>query len=184
MKKDKGLIHIYTGEGKGKTTAAIGLAVRALGQGKRVLFVQFFKEDLASSGEKDVFRVLKNAGWGIELLRSNCRHPIFTKEKTDYDKVKGAVSSAFNKAAEMAGAGGFDMLVLDEVMSAIEGGWLSADEVMRFLSNGARPPHLEVVLTGRYAPPEMARLADYVTEMLKIKHPFDLGAPARKGIEY
>ncbi len=182
MEKDKGLIHIYTGDGKGKTTAGIGLAIRALGQGKSVLFVQFFKEDAASSGEKDVFNALKDAQWKIELLRSNCRHPIFTKGKTDPNNVKEAISSAFSKAVGLVQGGGFDLLVFDEVMPAIEGKWLGMDEIIRFLD--ARPGHLEVVLTGRSAPPELVRLADYVTEMLKIKHPFDFGAPARKGIEY
>ena len=175
----KGLLHIYTGEGKGKTTASIGLAVRAAGSGLRVLFVQFFKEDSAHSGEKEVFR---SAGLGIELVRSNCRHPMFTKEKTDLERLKSTVAVTFKEATEKAASGGYGLLVLDEVISAINGGWLSLGDVIAFLEK--RPEGLEVVLTGRNAPVELVKMADYVTEMLKIKHPFDAGVQARKGIEF
>ncbi|MBI5453021.1 MAG: cob(I)yrinic acid a,c-diamide adenosyltransferase [Deltaproteobacteria bacterium] len=170
----KGLVHIYTGDGKGKTTASVGLAVRAAGQGLKVLFVQFFKEDSASSGEKDVLRKL-----GVELVRSNCRHPIFTKN-ADEEKVRKAVSGTYRLAKEKAGE--FDLLVLDEVLSAVNGGWIEAEDLMTFLKD--RPSRLEVVLTGRDAPVELQQVSDYVTEMLKIKHPFDAGVKARKGIEY
>jgi len=175
----KGLVHIYTGEGKGKTTASVGLAVRAAGQGFSVLFVQFFKEDSASSGEKEFFR---KSGSGIELIRSNSRHPMFTGPKTDLPAVKASVVETFSKAREKAAGGGVDLLVLDEVLSAVNGGWISVEEMLEFLDN--RPPHLEVVLTGRNAPVELMQGADYVTEMLKIKHPFDAGVQARKGIEF
>ncbi len=175
----KGLIHIYTGDGKGKTTASIGLAVRALGQGLKVLFVQFFKEDRAPSGEKEFFRSM-NAG--IELIRSNCRHPVFTKDKTDSSRVRELINGAYEEAKKKVSAGGVDLLVLDEVMSAVNGGWIDLFGLMDFLSN--RPTGLEVALTGRDAPPELVRTADYVTEMLKIKHPFDIGTQARKGIDY
>jgi len=172
------MVHVYTGEGKGKTTAALGLAVRAAGQGLRVLFVQFFKEDEASSGEKNLLRSLK--GFHIELLRSNCRHPIFTKGRTDEEKVRSAVVGTFEDAR--ARAGSVDLLVLDEVISAVRGGWIELEDLLGFLAG--RPAGLEVVLTGRDAPPELVQAADYVTEMLKIKHPFDAGTGAREGIEY
>lgn len=173
----KGLIHIYTGEGKGKTTASIGLAVRALGQGLKVLFVQFFKEDSASSGEKELFRSM-----GIALIRSNCRHPVFTKDKTDPARARELINGAYEEAKKKVSAGGVDLLVLDEVMSAVNGGWIDQNDLADFLDE--KPAGLEVVLTGRDAPPELVRMADYVTEMLKIKHPFDSGTHARKGIEY
>lgn len=175
--KEKGLIHIYTGEGKGKTTAAIGLAVRAAGWGRRVLFVQFFKEDSAASGEKEFFRTA-----GIELIRSNCRHPIFTKGRTDEAAVRSAIAGTFEAAAARAVAGNVDLFVLDEVMSAVNGGWLGLEKVVGFLRD--KPAGMEVVLTGRDAPVELVEAADYVTEMLKIKHPFDGGATAREGVEY
>lgn len=169
-----GRIHIYTGDGKGKTTASVGLAVRAVGQGLKVLFVQFFKEDSASSGEKEILRKL-----GVELVRSNCRHPIFTKN-ADVEKVKRAIEDTYMLAKEKSQ--GCDLLVLDEVMSCVNGGWIESEDLMTFLKD--RPPHLEVVLTGRDAPVELQQVSDYVTEMLKIKHPFDAGVKARKGIEF
>jgi cob(I)alamin adenosyltransferase len=175
----KGLIHIYTGEGKGKTTASIGLAVRAAGSGLKVLFVQFFKEDTAPSGEKEVLRSL---GAGVELMRSNCRHPMFTKEKTDFDRLKSSVTDTFKAVKEKVAEDGYGLLVLDEIISAVNGGWLDLDDLVGFLDE--KPEVLEVVLTGRNAPVELVKTADYVTEMLKIKHPYDAGTPARKGIEF
>ncbi len=189
--KKKGLIHIYTGDGKGKTSAALGLAMRAAGSGKNVFFVQFFKEDTAPSGEKAFLGGIKST---IKMLRSNCRHPIFTKAKTDAEsvtdlqKVQSSVSLTFaevkKRVAEGAESvtGRVDLLVLDEVMAAVSGGWLDVKELLDFLET--RPAHIEVVLTGRNAPMELVKTADYVTEMLKIKHPFDNGVGAREGIEY
>jgi cob(I)alamin adenosyltransferase len=174
----KGLIHIYTGEGKGKTSAAIGLAIRAAGQGHRVLFVQFFKVDNASSGEKEAFKKIPE----IELIRSNIRHPIFTKEKTDTEMLKKSIVETFEMVKQKAASGNINLLVLDEINSVLAGGWLNIDDMIDFLEN--RPEGLEVVLTGRDAPVELVKMADYVTEMLKIKHPYDSGVKARKGIEY
>ncbi len=174
---EKGLIHIYTGDGKGKTTAATGLAVRAAGSGLRVLFVQFFKEDDAPSGEKKILRSLE----GVELLRSNVKHPMFTGGREEKN-LRESVKRTFQEVRERVAQGGIDLLVLDEVMSAVNGGWLPVEELLKFLKE--RPEGLEVVLTGRNAPVELVKAADYVTEMLKIKHPFDSGVAARKGIEY
>lgn len=178
MEMKKGLVHVYTGEGKGKTTASVGLAVRAAGQGMKVLFVQFFKEDSAPSGEKDVFASIP----GIDLERSNCRHPIFTKGSTDLSFVKASLLDTYAGAKEKAVSGGYDMLVLDEVTSAVNGGWVPVDDLLDFLGN--KPEGLEVVMTGRGAPVELVQVADYVTEMLKIKHPYDAGVGARRGIEF
>lgn len=181
MKKDKGLVHIYTGEGKCKTTAALGLSVRAAGSGMKVLFVQFFKEESAPSGEKSFLRGLAEPG--IELVRSSCKHPLFTGKKTDPEKVKRAVRETFEAARDRAVRDtSLGLLVLDEVMAAVNGGWVDISEVEGLLDE--RPEGLEVVLTGRDAPVELVKRADYVIEMLKIKHPFDAGVKARKGIEY
>ncbi|MEE9542587.1 MAG: cob(I)yrinic acid a,c-diamide adenosyltransferase [Thermodesulfobacteriota bacterium] len=180
MNKDrKGLLHIYTGDGKGKTTASIGLAVRAAGSGLKVLFVQFFKEDKAASGEKEIFR---NHIKGIELIRSNVRHPFFTGSKTDEEGVRASVNETFESAVKKAIEEDVDMLVLDEILGAVNGKWLDIDDLMAFLTE--RPVHMEVVLTGRDAPVELVKCADYVTEMLAIKHPFECGHKARKGIEF
>jgi len=177
---NKGLVHIYTGDGKGKTTAAAGLAVRAAGFGLQVLFVQFFKEDRAPSGEKSFFK--DYASEAVTVLRSNCRHPFFTGKKTDEEAVRAAIGKTFAMVRELVLSGGLDLLVLDEIISVVRGGWIPMDEFIDFLES--RPPGLEVVLTGRDAPPELVRLADYVTEMLKIKHPFDEGIGARKGFDF
>ena len=173
----KALVHIYTGEGKGKTTASIGLAVRAAGAGMKVLFVQFFKEDSAPSGEKEVLKAV-----GVDLVRSNCRHPLFTGARTDLEAVRASVVGTYEAAKEKLMSGGYNLAVFDEIMSAINGGWIKIDDILSFLDS--RPKDLEVVLTGRNAPVELMQSADYVTEMLKIKHPFDNGVQARKGIEY
>jgi cob(I)alamin adenosyltransferase len=179
MATRRGLTHIYTGDGKGKTTAAVGLAVRAVGQGMKVLFVQFFKEDSASSGEKKVFQNLVK---DVDLLRSNCRHPFFTGKATDDLEVRRAITETFSIAAGKAMSGGYGLVVLDEVMAAINGKWLELSAVQNFLDK--RPASVEVALTGRDAPPELVKRADYVTEMLCIKHPFASGEKARKGIEF
>jgi len=176
----RGLVHIYTGDGKGKTTAAAGLAVRAAGFGLKVLFVQFFKEDSAPSGEKSFFRNL--ASETVTVLRSNCRHPFFTAGKTDEKAVTEAICATFEKVRQIVSEGGLDLLVLDEVISVLRGGWIPLEEFIDFVES--RPSGLEVVLTGRDAPPELVRLADYVTEMLKIKHPFDEGINARRGVDF
>ncbi|HBG47061.1 MAG TPA: cob(I)yrinic acid a,c-diamide adenosyltransferase [Deltaproteobacteria bacterium] len=173
----EGLVHIYTGEGKGKTTASVGLSVRAAGQGRKVLFVQFFKEESASSGEKDSLRKL-----GVDVVRSDVRHPFFTRAKTDLEAVRSSVVGTYEAAKEKLMEGGYGLAVFDEIMSAINGGWIKIDDVLAFLDK--KPDSLEVALTGRGAPVELVQSADYVTEMLKIKHPFDRGVPARRGIEY
>jgi len=177
MEGARGLVHIYTGEGKGKTTAAVGLALRARGQGMKVLFVQFFKEDSASSGEKELLRKA-----GVDLVRSNRRHPLFTGAKTDLEAVRASVVGTYEAAKEKLMEGGYDMAVFDEMMSAVNGGWVKVEDLLGFLES--RPKNLEVVLTGRGAPVELMQSADYVTEMLKIKHPYDAGVQARRGIEY
>ena len=171
----EGKVHIYTGEGTGPTTAAIGLAVRAAGSGMRVLVVQFFKEDSAPSGEKDFLRKA-----GIELVRTNVRHPFFTGDKTDEVKLRASIDEAYAMIKERASS--LDMVVMDEAVGAIRDGYIDLDDFLDFLDN--RPPSLEVVLTGRDAPVSLVSRADYVTEMLKIKHPFDTGTAARKGIEF
>ncbi len=174
-----GLVHIYTGEGKGKTTASVGLAVRAAGSGKRVLFVQFFKPEDDFSGEKDVF---ENFIERIEVMRDSVRHPFFTGSSTDHEKVGQSVRELFG-AAMARMKEGFDMVVLDEVISAVGAGYIESSELLDFVEKASHDG-VEVVLTGRDAPMELVKAADYVTEMLKIKHPFDEGVKARKGVEF
>lgn len=170
-----GLIHIYCGDGKGKTTAAAGLALRASGAGKKVLFAQLLKD--GSSSEIN----------NLKKLGINTRHPdihrgFFTvlneKEREEVIKSTGEMLNGVFKEA-MDGIG---LLVLDEIISACRFKLVSETDLIDFLRN--KPIGLEVVLTGREPSEELLSLADYVTEMKKIKHPFDKGIPAREGIEF
>jgi len=174
----KGLIHIYTGEGKGKTTASIGLAVRAAGQGLKVLLVQFFKSESDSSGE---LKIIKKCIPEIELIRQNERHPLFKKEERP-GRIKESVEETFREAVDKVLSGDYELLIMDEIHSAVAGNWLPVDEVIGFLKT--KPERLEVVLTGRKAHERLIEMADYVTEMTMHRHPFEKGIKARKGIEY
>lgn len=174
----KGLIHIYTGEGKGKTTASLGLAIRAAGQGFKVLMVQFFKSEKDSSGELKLFRERIPE---IEIIRQNERHPIFKDEERP-GKIKESVEELFHLAIDKVLHDNYDLMIMDEVHSAVAGNWLPIDELIGFLSH--RPEKLEVVLTGRKAHERLIEMADYVTEMKMHKHPYENGIKARKGIEY
>ena len=173
---EKGLIHLYTGDGKGKTTAAVGLAVRAAGAGKKVLFVQFAKD--GSSSELKAFAALEN----IETANVTTYFGFYkfmdeaTKKKAE-EAYTELLRSSLEKVVREK-----DMLVLDEITSACRNGLIPKDEVIRFLKE--KPEHLEVLLTGRGPAEEFIELADYVTEMKKIKHPYDVGITARLGIEY
>ena len=169
------MIHLYCGDGKGKTTAAVGLAVRAAGSGMRVLFVQFFK-----SGNSSEVEVLASID-GIETCHPTVHYGRF-KRMTDIQKAEirihyGAIIADVIDKAEQ-----YDLIVLDEAVSACGYGMIDGEILSEFLrQEGARR---EIVLTGRNPVPKLVELADYVTEMQKVKHPFDGGIAARKGIEY
>ncbi|MFQ5354177.1 MAG: cob(I)yrinic acid a,c-diamide adenosyltransferase, partial [Thermodesulfobacteriota bacterium] len=136
--------------------------------------------DSAPSGEKSFFADF--AQERVTVLRSNCRHPFFTGDNTDEKAVSEAISKTFESVREAVAEGGVDLLVLDEIMAVLKGGWVKLDDFIDFIES--RPLGLEVALTGRDAPSELVRISDYVTEMLKIKHPFDEGIGARKGFDY
>jgi cob(I)alamin adenosyltransferase len=173
---DKGLLHIYTGDGKGKTTAAIGISVRAISSGLRTLFVQFFKE--------------KNTGGEIAVLRDiGVETIIFEKVKSPYfnpdiDKtaLRKEVKASFSRLREIFAEDSFDLIVLDEFICLIAEGVLTEDEAVGFISS--KPERVELILTGSGAPETMIALADYVTYMQNIKHPFDRNMKARRGIEF
>ena len=170
-----GLIHIYCGDGKGKTTAAIGLAVRAAGAGKIVVFTQFFKD--GSSSEIKVLQGVEN----IQILHCNTVRG-FWKRMTDAQKARASAdyTQLLSDVARLAMDA--DLLVLDEIVSACNHGTIAEVAVTDFLRS--KPEKLEVVLTGRDPSECLLRLADYVTQMQKIKHPYDRGIAARKGIEF
>ena len=169
------MIHLYCGDGKGKTTAAVGLAVRAAGSGMRVLFAQFFK-----SGNSSEVEVLASIG-GIETCHPTVHYGRF-KTMTDEQKAKIRTHYGELLVDIIRQADKFDLIVLDEAVSACGYGMIDTKTLTEFLrTEGTR---LEIVLTGRNPMPEIVEFADYVTEMKKIKHPFDGGITARKGIEY
>jgi cob(I)alamin adenosyltransferase len=159
---EKGLIQIYCGDGKGKTTAALGLSVRALGSGMNVLFVQFLKS--VETGELNTLAALSQ----IRVLRGT-------------DKSLSAHNSIFREAVLLCRSGQAELLVLDEVIGAYNRELVDREALLDFLRN--KPEFVEVVLTGRNPPQELLELADYVSEIRKAKHPFDRGISARKGIE-
>ena len=170
-----GLVHIYCGDGKGKTTAAVGLAVRACGAGKKILFVQFLKSE--SSSER---RILKQLD-GIEL--TPCPEKVkFTFRMDEAEKQECRERCAFLLRLTEERLPLFDLAVLDEVFGALSAGMLEAEELLRLVRE--KPEKTELVLTGRNPPPEVTAIADYITEMKKIRHPYDAGTPARKGIEF
>ena len=171
----KGLIHIYCGDGKGKTTASLGLSLRAAGAGMRVLYVQFFKD-----GSSSEFRLLEREG-NVTFLRPEKAFGFFrTLSEAQRREAREFYTGHFRAAAAMAAD--YDLLVLDEIMSACSTGVVPEEEVLAFL--GSKPEGLEVVLTGRNPSEALCQTADYITEMRKVKHPFDQGIPARKGIEF
>ena len=170
-----GLIHIYCGDGKGKTTAAMGLALRAAGSGRKVLLLQFLKD-----GKSAEFASLAHVP-GIAVVPQT-RSFGFSWTLTDAERAEaktyytGLLEDAFRRA------GGFGLLVLDEAMGACATGMVEEARLLELLAQ--RPAELEVVLTGRDPSQAMQDAADYVTEMRKVKHPFEQGVPAREGIEY
>ena len=171
------MIHIYYGDGKGKTTAAVGLAVRAAGSGLRVLFVQFLKTD--SSGERSVLGKLDN------VTLTNCPLNLkFTFDMTDAEKHRTAVlyRNIFERSAATALSDRYDMIVLDEIFDVINEGMLTEAQVYEFITNA--PNSIEIVMTGHNPSQRFLAEADYITEMKKHKHPFDSGMTARKGIEF
>lgn len=169
----RGLILVHTGNGKGKSTAAFGLALRAHGRGKRVKIYQFMKVPTARFGEHRLFEQL---GVPIEGLGDG-----FSWKSRDLEHSGQLARDGWVEAAATIAAGEHFLVVLDEIMYPLRYGWLPLQEVLDALA--ARPPHVHVVLTGRNAPDELIALADTVTEMTMIKHHFHAGVPAQRGIE-
>ena len=170
-----GLIHIYCGDGKGKTTAAIGLAIRAAGSGRRVLILQFLKD-----GRSSEFASLAHVP-NIEVIPQTRRFG-FTWTLSEEEKAQARDYNSALLEDAFARAGDFDLLVLDEAVGACTSGMIGEVRLLALLE--ARPAELEVVLTGRGPSQALLDAAGYVTEMVKRKHPFDQGTPAREGIEF
>ncbi len=169
----RGLLIVNTGDGKGKSTAAFGLALRAHGRGKTVKVYQFIKPDGARFGEHRVFEQL---GIPVEGLGDG-----FSWKSRDLEHSAGLARAGWLRARADILAGQHFMLILDEVTYPLVYGWLPLDEVLQTLRE--RPRHVHVVLTGRRCPDELIELADTVTEMALVKHAFRAGIPAQRGIE-
>ena len=170
---ETGLIHIYCGDGKGKTTAAAGLAARCAGGGGKAAFFQFLKDN--TSGERTA---LTKAGVDV-ISGYDGLGKVWTFTDEQVRDMFVWYEDKFKEIRDIAA--GYDLLVLDEVIDAVNYGYIRRDTIMDFLHS--KPMGLEVVLTGRNPDRELLETADYVTEMRKIKHPYDKGIPARKLIE-
>lgn len=169
--------HIYYGDGKGKTTATIGLAVRAAGSKMKVLFVQFLKTEF--SGERHILSHTENVTLTFCPLELKFTFEMDDKEKAQAAKIfKGIFDSAVTTALTEK----YDMVVLDEVFEAINAHMLSESEVYEFITNA--PSSMEIVMTGHNPPQKFMDCADYITELKKIKHPYDRGITGRIGIEF
>ena len=170
----KGLVIVYTGEGKGKTTAALGLVFRAWGRGMKVCVFQFIKNTTSNAGEHRAARKI-----GIEMK------PLgdgFTWLSKDIEKTKALAVEQWGRCKEVIRAGEHDILVLDEFTYALRYGWVPVKDVIEALCE--RPEHVSVIVTGRYAPQELIDDADLVTEMKEIKHPYQKGIKAQPGIDF
>ena len=179
----QGLIIVYTGSGKGKTSAALGAALRALGHGWRVLVIQFFKGDWpVVFGELEMAQRLAPQ---LELLQLGKGFVKHMGDRKPFDEHLAAAKDALRTAEERIRSGAYDLIVLDEIIYAIDYAGVqlvSLEEVLRLLD--AKPPSLHLILTGRNAPQALIDRADLVTEMREIKHPWQRKIPAQEGIDY
>jgi len=169
------MIEVYTGDGKGKTTAALGLALRALGHGFRVLCIQFMKGD-PKYGEVIISKKLPN----FEIIQSGL--PTFVKKGDPSCEDLRLAKEGFEKAKEAIKNGKYDMVILDEINVAMDYGLIEVRDVEKLIREC--PENIELILTGRYAPKRILELADLVSEVREIKHYYKRGVKAREGIEY
>lgn len=171
---EKGYIHVYTGPGKGKTTAALGLALRATGAGFKIIMIQFMKgrryNEINSIEKIPNFKIVQ---YGRDEFVSK-KNP----EKIDIDLAE----KGFNFAKEVIKNNKYDLVILDEINVAVDYNLISLNDLLKLIEQ--KPKKLELVLTGRYAHPEIVKIADLVTEMLEIKHPYQKGIKARAGIDF
>ena len=178
---EKGLVQIYTGDGKGKTTAGFGLALRAAGQGNKVLIYQFLKPPSLDIGERFALQ-LGAARIRTEALDVPWNMSESLKDEKTVARMQAAISEALERIAQTAEKRFYDVLILDEIVFCLSKGLAKFEDVKNLIDR--KDPAVEIVMTGRGATRELIELADLVTEMKNIKHPFDKGLPARRGIEF
>lgn len=191
MQRKEGLVHILTGDGNGKTTSAVGIAVRATGRGLNVAFIQFLKGGL--SGELVSLRKLgATVISGTKHCPNSEKHSAMLKEKGFTIFCKGCfeineedkdlVADAFRRAQEFSSSGKYDLVILDEIFWAVLEKLVMEGQLLSLIKN--KHPSCELILTGRGATQEMENASDYVTYVNKIRHPFDKGVLSRSGIDY
>ncbi len=168
------LVLVNTGDGKGKSTAAFGTAMRAVARGWKVAVIQFLKSEDWGVGEEKVARQLGVDWWALG--------DGFTWDSEDMDRSRAVAGEAWRHAREVIASGEYQLVVLDEATYPVNWGWIPLDEVVAAIRE--RPETVNLILTGRDAPPEIIEIADTVTEMKKVKHAFDAGIAARRGIDY
>lgn len=171
------MIHVYFGDGKGKTTAAVGLAARAAGSNMKVLFVQFLKTEF--SGERHTLSHTENITLTFCPLELKFTFEMDEKEKLQAAKVFKGI---FDSSVTTALTDRYDMVILDEIFDVINNEMISEAEVFEFVANA--PVSMEIIMTGHNPPERFIEAADYVTEFKKIKHPYDRGITGRIGIEF
>ena len=174
-----GLIIVHTGEGKGKTTAALGLAMRAWGGGLRVLILQFIKGGW-TYGELRAIETLGAVDGRIEVRR--CGRGFTRRDGEDREKHREAAEEALRQAEHAIVGEPWDMVILDELNYAVSFGLVTVEEALALI--GKKPASMHLVLTGRDAAPEVVEAADLVTEMKLVKHPFQKGIKAQQGVEF
>ena len=178
---EQGLVQIYTGDGKGKTTAAFGLALRAAGQGNKVLIYQFLKPASLDIGERFALQL-----GAVRIRTESLDTPWDMSNSLEDEKavarMQAAISEALERIAQTAEKKFYDVLILDEIVFCLSKGLAKLEDVKNIIDR--KDPAVEIVLTGRGATKELIELADLVTEMKNIKHPCDKGLLARRGIEY
>ena len=168
------LVVVNTGDGKGKSTAAFGIMLRSLARGWQVAVIQFIKSGKWKTGEEKMARRL-----GFEWLKGGDG---FTWESPDLDESRGRALAAWALARATIAAGEHKLVVLDEITYPINYGWIDGDQVAAAIRK--RPEHVSIVATGRHAPEALLAVADTVTEMVKVRHAYDQGIRARRGIDY
>lgn len=174
---EKGLIHIYCGDGKGKTTAALGLAIRCAGGGGKVLFYQFLKD--GTSSEINILKEIKN----IDVIEGY-KKTKFYNQMTDAEKKEAAeyYNNKFDEIVLAVKSNNYDLLILDEFTYAINFNYITVEKFIDFIKT--KPQGLEIALTGRNPCDAICNCADYISEVIKIKHPYDKGITARRLIEW
>ena len=178
---EKGLVQIYTGDGKGKTTAAFGQALRAAGQGNKVLIFQFLKPPTLDTGERFAIQ-LEAVKIRLESIDIPWDMAKSFKDKDAVAQMQTAISEVLKKITASAEKRFYDVFVLDEIVFCLSKDLAKLEDIKNLIVQ--RDPHVEIIMTGRGATEELIELADLVTEMKKIKHPFDKGIIARQGIEF